>query len=179
MKTLAFIFFPKLHFAQFFAFIMATFPFNWRRALLPPIIFLIAFSSVPVYAFTMEKKTIRRHILGREGPEQLRGGGYFLIVMCLTNSSVRLWPTLLSEVLSYMQKTELGGRKWIYWGPTVCLYLGIVSLSLREVFSSPFAGEEMRPWGWTCGSHRGPASRCQSVWLQACAGVRPGLFRSG
>lgn len=141
------IFFPKLHFAPFFAFIMATFPFNWRQTLLPPIIFLIAFSPVSVYALTMEKKNIRRHILGREGPEQLKGGGYFLIVMCLTNSSVHLWPTFLAVVLSQMQNTELGRRKWVYWEPTVCLYLGFVSLNLQEVFLSPFAGEEMRRKG--------------------------------
>lgn len=42
---------------------MATFPFSWRQTLLPPIIFLIAFSSVSAYALAVEKKNFK-FILG-------------------------------------------------------------------------------------------------------------------
>lgn len=100
MKTLAFIFFPKSHFAQFFAFKMATFPFNRCQTLLPPIIFLIAFSSVSVYALTMEKKNMRRHVLKRVGPEQLKGDDYFLILMFLTLLSASLTHPAVNSVVT-------------------------------------------------------------------------------
>ena len=102
MKTLAVIYVPESHFAQFFSIIMVAFPFSWRQTPLPPVIFLIAFSSVSVCTVTVEKKNSRRLTLGGEGPGRLKGGGYFLANVSYPLSSVRRSLAFQSQECSHM-----------------------------------------------------------------------------
>lgn len=59
-----------------------------------------SFSSVSVYALIMEKKNMRRHILKREGPEQVKGDDYFLILMFLTLLSASLTHPPVNSVVT-------------------------------------------------------------------------------